>query len=796
MVQEDWWNFPRFREALSDALSAVREGKCECRGEDGWTVRVHGISESLVRYRINDEHKRCEGCVLGSGPVVVDGLHLLVSLLPESSRAVVLAQIGWLRSMTDGFCECKLRNAMKKQTAIVKLGGKYTTPHWRDLSYWEMLWGYRDYKGHEAMKEDTLEWLVRPVLLGGPLGEERFNEMMAEEMYVLMRDEWECPRDALNKEDWVANGRWMRGRAGTGRITTVKVENKVKRTRRMKGVDAGFMSDEDMTRELQKVCPERFVVMEKSEGVKVRPVVKTGTEMFRKMDFLGQWVEDGFSRCELSTLFGGGAGQDKIDGRLLEAVGRKDLWKVPMDQSNFDWHQSKASIATIMAVIGAWIETSGSAGADFSGVWEAMWDSLFASDVTVELGHERWRWANGLPSGFRWTALLDTFLNICSFRVAVRCASELLGRQICVTYHASQGDDITFAARDLEEVSAILHVYNAVGYEAHPSKTYFSRYRTEFLRKSYEHPLGVTGYLCRSLLSVRFRNPVLEMPILKPARLYSRLTLWHLMTVRGAVGGSCAERFLEDARQMGVLETDASGFALCPAAFGGGGLDPSSDMAATLLRRGGARWRSFDVEMEEKKVVPLLGRWAGRLEAHSAVLEPRHVEAFGRVLSRSWGIREADMVGKVSLRWKDVGLRPMEARAQWSEIPRWSEVWDTDKVPVMLRPFVREAALEKGTWRTLVRDEWVDWVERFEKRVSRSVFRSYLLGHISISWPLVDGVAMRYGSDIRRRYDRVLRAVMWTKDLGMMQLARYVAWIEQRVTEELRALSGQCVWGV
>lgn len=780
---------------LKSAILDVNASDCKCDGSDGWTAPVSEFNSHLVRYKLGSNHGPCNGCSLGTG-VLQDGIHILVSLLPPVVANAVMDHVTTLKTLTGHMCQCHLRSILKKQTGIIKLGGKYITEYWRDFSYWEMLWGYCDYKGPEKMAEDTQEWLVRPLHLGGPLGPHAFNTMMAEEMARLMREEWTCPPDCLPPDEWVATGRWMRGQAGTGRTTTVKIDDKTKRTPRMKGVDAAFMSDQDMVRDLFTVSPERFVVMEKSEGVKVRPVVKTGTEMFRKMDYLGQWVEVGFNKSKLSSLFGGSAGQDAVDEEIMSVVARRDLWKVPMDQGNFDWHQSKASIAVLMAVLGLWIESIDGIDPAFPKVWAAMWDSLFASDVSVELGSYRWTWENGLPSGFRWTALLDTLLNICSFRVAVRCAESIVGHQITVKGHKSQGDDVTFACPSLEDIGAIIHVYNRLGYEVHPSKTYYSRYRTEFLRKSFEHPLGIVGYAGRTLLSIRFRNPILEMPVLKPMRLYSRLTLWHLLSVRGADGAACARAYLEDALQMGVSETNARGFALCPASFGGAGLSPSSALASTLREGHPTVWRTFEVDYNTKRIRPLLGKWNDRIQQHAAFLDERQVSGFSQVLARSWGIREADIHGKVDLIWKDVLARPERPACVWSEVPVPDRLWQVDHIPVLLRPFVKQGAIDNEEWRQLIRPEWVDWVERLRGRISSTVFRAYMLGHITISWPIVDGVATRYGLDIRKKYDRILRGILWTKDLSMDRLARYCAWLEMRIGEELQELAASMLWGV
>ncbi|KAL4701889.1 hypothetical protein ACJJTC_018112 [Scirpophaga incertulas] len=163
-----------------------------------------------------------------------------------------------------------------------------------------------------------------------------------------------------------------------------------------------------------------MVVLQKSEGEKVRPVVKTGNRINRKMDFLSEVVERGLYGSRVSTLFAGAHGNEEIDLMWAREVKNPDSLKVPLDQGGFDQHQSVATIKAVLTAIGdVCISTTG-LGSDYRKVWEALWFSLMGRRVEVRLGGESFTWGNGIPSGWRWTALLDTMLNYCSLRVIQR----------------------------------------------------------------------------------------------------------------------------------------------------------------------------------------------------------------------------------------------------------------------------------------------------------------------------------------------------------------------------------------
>lgn len=87
-------------------------------------------------------------------------------------------------------------------------------------------------------------------------------------------------------------------------------------------------------------------------------------------------------------------------------------------------------------------------------------------------------------------------------------------------------NDVLFTTTSLAGVTSLLSAYREFGYEVHPEKTYVSRCRGEFLRRSYEE-VGIVGYTMRTMVSLRFRNPIIPLEICAPARIYSRLALWH-----------------------------------------------------------------------------------------------------------------------------------------------------------------------------------------------------------------------------------------------------------------------------
>lgn len=186
------------------------------------------------------------------------------------------------------------------------------------------------------------------------MGEGAYLKALYDETVAFMQSEWELPTRLPTVEEWVKEGKWMEGKAGTGQKIEIHIGGKKKRVG-SKPVEGVVMSDEAVRNELFTPVREVMKVIQKSETSKIRGVVKTGNAVNRKMNYLSEYLEVGLHGSRLSTLFAGEQANEAIDMDLLTAVRQKDLIKVPLDQGGFDQHQSKRSIAAVMLAIGKYI---------------------------------------------------------------------------------------------------------------------------------------------------------------------------------------------------------------------------------------------------------------------------------------------------------------------------------------------------------------------------------------------------------------------------------------------------------
>jgi hypothetical protein len=414
-------------------------------------------------------HSSCPGCSLGSG-VMEDNLHMLVFMCPEIWQIQLRQKIDRVREMSRLACRHGVQKLLKIRTGLLKMGGDRISPTWRIECYWELGYGFLPYKPTEDLIPEVQSWLCQPMDLGGPMGRDNYLLLIEDEVSRFMTEEWKKPTTIPSIQEWVKTCKWLEGKSGSERTTDIMVDGKRVRTGRMKSVMGVYWSNLDAARDLVTPCRETMQVLQKSEGGKIRPVAKTGNSVNRKMNYLSEVLERGLHGSRLSTLFAGEAGNEKIDYDLIEAARDRRTWKVPLDQGGFDQHQSKAVIAVTLYTIGRHLVSH---VPEIEPVWAALWDSLFVHGACVSAGDWKEEWRNGLPSGWRWTAVLDTILNVTSFRAIWRIVNARLGYSPCeVSNFYAQGDDVIFSHPDLAVIQMIIDTFGQLGYEVHPLKTY------------------------------------------------------------------------------------------------------------------------------------------------------------------------------------------------------------------------------------------------------------------------------------------------------------------------------------
>lgn len=742
------------------------------------------LNMSLRKFRFrHSDHSPCEGCGFGVG-VLEEGLHLLCFLSPNAAGSIIKQY----KFLIPFLGQCCLHTAvffLKDVTGLLRSGGTYISKFWRILSFWERLYGYSDYSSDAEIKEELLDWLGRANDTGSVIGVNVHAEVTYDKVFKLISEAWTVPEEYLTLDQWIKSLVWTRGKSGDNENTTISLEGKEVRTRRMKALDAVYKSDEEIKSMMYQVIPNKIYILQKSEHSKIRPVAKTSNNTNRQWDWLCDYIERGLKGCEFTKLFSGSRANEELDVRLLGGC-RSSIWKLPMDHSSYD-HQ--LDLPMLKACLVA-IKDATSVGmpldirSDFDRVWQAAWDSDFKSVWVFFKNWAPFLWEGGLPSGFRTTALLGTTLNGASIEVAkdIIAKADLCtdGSGRGVSFRACQGDDVACEMRSLTDANLLLAAMNLLGYKVHPQKTFISRERTEFLQRSFERS-GITGYIPRSLLNMRFRSPIQEAPIVKTERLFSCFMNWHLCILRGADPRRAIECFFMESDQIGINRTMVASFLLTPRAYGGIGVTPSSLLAGLALPYWNGKWIKMKVVKESRDKEVQLGAWARRLMTWGITRAHEGWKSFVDTLATTWGIRQAKIFGKVSVSWE--WMTPIKPRYECPSVtpaPREAEMWDMTNIPTLIRRMVKQNAIANEDW-SLIKPVFRDEVARQRKRVSRTIFEGWLTGEFEVSAPVLDDISLKYGTEEKRNIDIQLRKYILKKDMSLERLKSIVHGLELRI---------------
>ena len=59
------------------------------------------------------------------------------------------------------------------------MGGPRISPYWREMCYWEIGYGFVEYVDVDHMIAEVKRWLCEENWLGGPLGEDRYLDVIS-----------------------------------------------------------------------------------------------------------------------------------------------------------------------------------------------------------------------------------------------------------------------------------------------------------------------------------------------------------------------------------------------------------------------------------------------------------------------------------------------------------------------------------------------------------------------------------------------------------------------------------------
>jgi len=415
-------------------------------------------------------------------------------------------------------------------SAYAKKRGEQCSEDWRYLVDLHRLTDFLPYLEDEEFVSDIKDWVQREPLHTWNGDEEKWYAKFEECFKRVLLRSGRMPGDVISVNDFIRNGDlWCTSGSGfepeadklsvtdTVRDATFDV-TKNKWSVRWK------LSNYKVKKLLFKRRKQICKAVQKSEPGKVRAVISSDLSLYLKMSYVSTFLEKALAGSEFSTLFM--SKQARFD--LWQSMAKDGTWRMPIDQSEFDKNVTGRQIKISLACI-AWFLQYLQAPDVFIELMDMIEYALDGGYVLIN--GERIDIRNGVLSGWRWTALLDTLINLTEVEMAKDWVEENSTIKVNFLALNAQGDDDWMKLRTRQEGIAIWLALESFGLMVNPGKFFLSKTRDEYLRRVMDKD-KITGYPARSVTSICFRNPINEKETVGADRVRQGMNKWKLFCER------------------------------------------------------------------------------------------------------------------------------------------------------------------------------------------------------------------------------------------------------------------------
>lgn len=252
---------------------------------------------------------------------------------------------------------------------------------------------------------------------------------------------------------------------------------------------------------------ETYSVSEKIEpGLKLRCIISAPFEQQIRLGYVEYCLGSLFKHAFPDVFFlQSQSRQLTIQDELcdLSKNRAKSFVFFPLDASSFDQFVSKTEVTSVFLSLREVLsEYKSYLHDEVFTMLDLGLHAWFNSDIVVDRKLNMGKWEHGVPSGVRWTALMDSMINAARFDVC----RKYVGRSMLVEKAIFQGDDMMLALRRLSDTLKILDFYEEHNIPIHPAKNFLSYTYFEFLRKIYQGG-NQFAYPNRTITKFCFRLP-------------------------------------------------------------------------------------------------------------------------------------------------------------------------------------------------------------------------------------------------------------------------------------------------
>lgn len=716
------------------------------------------------------------------GEVIYDGFNLYFNTLPDDVKIIFVSifqrfNFYRMKSVLLFLENLKLFSDICKKYAELIVPGMSST----GVSMWMYFIDLRflsEYKGPITpieMDIGAFEWVskVRDHTLDGSkekwlryfeIGLIKAGDLLLEGS-IFNRKEHITKKEFSQRPDW-----WGLSGASSGDKLQYIIGNELLEADRTKWATALKMSEYQVMSILNgEIDMTLSTISEKRELGKSRAVISSNVELYICMSYFSKKFEYGL-HCACTSLFYGSEGAVRRRLKIMSLL-KEDRWiQLPIDQTEFDHQVNLDMINLGLNVIWRLIVASGDVEVNDYELFQKVRFTLLHGRIDTRLriiAH-----LNGLLSGWRWTALLGTIINLGEFLALKKWLCDD-GWYINDTELVAQGDDIDVLEESYDMAGAILWAYKHAGFGVNFSKNFVSgpgmTQRSEYLRLVAFKERTV-GYLARSVPSILWRNPKRVEKEMGEERIKAIVTRWKTLIERGAEPAICYNYMVSDLMHSERLSyQDCVDFIHTPRCAGGAGVYPYS-----------RRWISIVPFREIKQLVTVPFPPLGLLDA---VKRARQKSDYltNNMIQKWIGERVQthipDIIETIPYeveKKRNVTMFLSDNAVPWFNfppVPLKCIFMDIYNIGVFFDEWVR-SLIEDMDWDELYKccnNESSKWFYEVKRKCTHNVFNDWLKGKLPFSVPFIDKWSVEFVSGM---WEEVLKRFWGKSVLGMSDVGR------------------------
>lgn len=472
-------------------------------------------------------------------------------------------------------------------TSISKRLGNEFDAQWMDLCNFEQLLGFN--VGDDILEdEDRIRgWGDGETRVG--LDDPEFDTMLLDSMKkrCVTRPLLSTNRLIGFKQFVSSPGLWLTTGSGTRKAEKVDVETKLGtvsgKVKKNRTWWAMGKSAEDIVSEFFESPVNKFILkpaIKVELGRKSRDIISAGELLQVGMAYIFYLVEPLFRGSTFTPIFMDSRQQSEMWINFMSKVSSRKGATFPYDTASFDQTVGTNEIRVFFKWMrSVLLDRIPSEGTDWPAVMDRIEEVFFEQPVILG-GRVIFIWKHGVPSGIRWTALMDTVINLGRQQLVSEVLSSLFGSAVSVDMVA-QGDDIALFTRSGFTCLLWFNLVNFLGYTAHPKKNWIGLGRgreIEFLRKVVSRE-SIKGYIIRRLGGSMFRDPTKPANLTVEEKINERFSGMSVLAQRGCNVKKCYNVLFKSMYSVfinKVHEHTLKSWFHTPKSFGGFGLHPIS----------------------------------------------------------------------------------------------------------------------------------------------------------------------------------------------------------------------------